>query len=531
MDRPFVTLRTTRWLIVIFGGTLVLLAVVAGAGSRTAILRELVIDTLGERLDSEVQLESFSVDTFPTVHVMGTGLIIRHKGRRDVPPLVSVQSFTLDGGLFGLLSRPRRFRTVALSGLQINIPPGFKKDKGHTQSQQPQPDGNPAPAHDDGGSPAAIVVDRLVADEATLSLIPRRADKQPRVFAVHRLTMEPLGRAEVMSFEATLINPIPRGLVHAKGTFGPWQREDPGESALAGQYTFDQADLGTVKGIGGHLSSTGKFGGQLARIAVSGQTHTPDFRVTLTGNPVPLETTFDAVVDGTDGDTYLNAVAASFLNTSLTAQGAIVGAQGVKGRTVKVHVKIADGRIEDVLRLAVKSRTPAITGKLDLHTDLTLPAGPGEVMDRLQLAGEFDVGGAQFTNREIQQKVSDMSERARGLDPDEHAQKVSSTLRGRFAVGKSVLTLRDVVFAMPGAHVQVAGSYGLASEALMFDGTVRMKATVSQAAGGGVKSALLKMIDPLFKRNGAGAVLPIRIRGSRDDPKVGLDFGRALSRK
>jgi hypothetical protein len=531
MDRPFVTLRTTRWLIVIFGGTLVLLAVVAGAGSRTDILRQLVIDTLGERLDSEVQLESFSVDTFPAVHVTGTGLIIRHKGRRDVPPLVSVQSFTLDGGLFGLLSRPRRFRTVALSGLQINIPPGFKRDKGRTQSPQPQPDANPAPAHDDGGSPAAIVVDRLVADEATLSLIPRRADKQPRVFAVHRLTMEPLGRAEVMSFEATLINPIPRGLVHARGTFGPWQREDPGASALAGQYTFDQADLGTVKGIGGHLSSSGKFGGQLARIAVSGQTHTPDFRVTLTGNPVPLETTFDAVVDGTDGDTYLNAVAASFLNTSLTAQGAIVGAQGVKGRTVKVHVKIADGRIEDVLRLAVKSRAPAITGKLDLHTDLTLPAGPGEVMDRLRLAGEFDVGGAQFTNHEIQQKVSDMSERARGLDPAEHAQKVSSTLRGRFAVDKSVLTLRDVVFAMPGAHVQVAGSYGLASEALMFDGTVRMNATVSQAAGGGVKSALLKMIDPLFKRNGAGAVLPIRIRGSRDDPKVGLDFGRALSRK
>jgi hypothetical protein len=65
----------------------------------------------------------------------------------------------------------------------------------------------------------------------------------------------------------------------------------------------------------------------------------------------------------------------------------------------------------------------------------------------------------------------------------------------------------------------------------MFDGTVRMNATVSQAAGGGVKSALLKMIDPLFKRDGAGAVLPIRIRGSRDEPKVGLDFGRALSRK
>ena len=59
-----------------------------------------------------------------------------------------------------------------------------------------------------------------------------------------------------------------------------------------------------------------------------------------------------------------------------------------------------------------------------------------------------------------------------------------------------------------------------------FDGTVRMKATVSQAAGGGVKSVLLKVVDPLFKRDGVGAVLPITIRGTRSDPKVGLDFGR-----
>jgi hypothetical protein len=526
-----VTLRTTRWLIGIVGGTLVLLAAIAGAGSRTEILRQLVVDTLGERLDSEVRLESFSVDTFPTVHVMGTGLVIRHKGRRDVPPLVSVQSFTLDGGILGLLGRPRRFRTVALNGLQINIPPGFKKGESPAESQPPQTDPKPAPHSDDAGSPAAIVVDRLVADEAILSLIPRRAGKEPRVFAVHRLKMEPLGRGEVMSFEAVITNPIPRGLVKAKGTFGPWQREDPGDSALTGEYKFEQADLGTVKGIGGHLSSTGKFGGQLARIAVSGRTHTPDFRVTLTGNPVPLDTTFDAVVDGTDGDTYLNAVSARFLDTSLTAQGAIVGAQGIKGRTVKVHVKIADGRIEDVLRLAVKTRTPALTGDLNLHTDLTLPAGPAEAMDRLQLAGEFDVRDAQFTSRDIQKKVSDLSERARGLDPEEHVQKVSSTLRGRFGVQKSVLTLRDSVFAIPGAHVRVDGTYGLASEALVFDGTVRMTATVSQAAGGGVKSALLKIVDPLFRRDGAGAVLPIRIRGSRDEPKVGLDIGRALGRK
>jgi hypothetical protein len=518
-----VTLHAARWLIGLVGGGLTVLAVLAGAGSRTATLRQLVIETLGERLDSEVQLESFSVDTFPAVHVTGTGLVIRHKSRRDVPPLVSVRSFTLDGGLIGLFSRPRRFRSVTLTGLQINIPPGFKKDNSGGQAHPSQTD--------DAGSPAAIVVDRLVADDATLSLIPKREGKEPRVFAIHRLTMKPLGRGEQMSFEATITNPIPTGLVKAAGTFGPWQRDAPGESPLSGQYTFDQADLGTVKGIGGHLTSTGKFNGQLARIAVAGQTHTPDFRVNASGNPVPLDTTFDAVVDGTDGDTYLNAVSASFLNTSLTARGAIVGAQGVKGRTVNVHVRIDSGRLEDILRLAVKGNTPAMSGQLRLHADLNLPAGPADVMDRLKLAGEFNVGGASFSNAEIRQKVSDLSERARGLNPADHTQPVASSLRGRFGLDRSVLTLRDVAFGLPGANVQVSGSYGLATGTLAFDGTVRLQATVSQAAGGGVKSALLKVVDPLFRRDGAGAVLPIRIRGSRNEPKVGLDFGRALTRK
>jgi hypothetical protein len=516
-----VTLRATRWLIVVVGGTLVVLAAVAGAGSRTAMLRQLVIDTLAERLDSEVELASFSVDTFPTVHITGAELVIRHKRRRDVPPLVAVKSFTLDGGVVGLFSRPRRFHTVTLTGLQINIPPGFKKAASSDQSA------DPGGAH----GVAAIVVDILTADDATLSLIPKREGKQPRVFAIHRLTMKPLGRAEAMSFEASITNPIPRGLVKATGTFGPWRRDDPGETALTGTYTFNQADLGTVKGIDGHLNSIGTFDGQLARIGVKGETHTPDFTVNVSGNPVSLDTRFEAIVDGTDGDTYLNTVSASFLKTSLTAQGAIVGAEGVKGRTVKVHVKIDNGRIEDVLRLAVKGTVPAMTGDLDLHADMILPAGPADVMQRLALAGEFEVDGARFSNADIQAKLSDLSERARGLDPEEHSQKVSSNLQGKFRLERSVLSLRDGAFGVPGAHVSIAGSYGLESEALEFDGTVRMRATVSQAAGGGLKSTLLKVVDPLFRRDGAGAVLPIRIRGSRDQPKVGLDFGRALNRK
>ena len=38
---------------------------------------------------------------------------------------------------------------------------------------------------------------------------------------------------------------------------------------------------------------------------MKGQTTTPDFSIDVGGTPVPLETTFHAVVDGTNGNTYL----------------------------------------------------------------------------------------------------------------------------------------------------------------------------------------------------------------------------------
>ena len=247
-----------------------------------------MIDTLAERLDSEVELGSLSVDTIPSVHITGTALVIRHKNRRDVPPLVSVDSFTLDGGLFGLLSRPRRFRVVSRHRAALeHSAGGIKGDRDpgiagfHVRTDHPAASKHKGSDDDD---PGAIVVDRLVAENAALVLIPRRADKEPKIFDVRRLTMEPLGRGEVMAYHAVLTNPLPKGSIDTTGTFGTVAagRIRAG-TALTGKYTFDNVDLATVKGIGGHLTSTGKFQGQLDRIAVTGETRTPDFFVKVLG--------------------------------------------------------------------------------------------------------------------------------------------------------------------------------------------------------------------------------------------------------
>ena len=76
----------------------------------------------------------------------------------------------------------------------------------------------------------------------------------------------------------------------------------------------------------------------------------------------------------------------------------MTGTKGVKGRTIKLNVHIQDGRIEDLLRLAVKGDKPLLVGRVGLHTDFELPPGDRDVIEKLLLAGEFDVDAAKFTD-------------------------------------------------------------------------------------------------------------------------------------
>ncbi len=126
-------LKTAAWVAAAVVGTLVVLTIIAAAGSRTEPLRKLVVATLEDRLDSDVELNAFSVDSFPAVTVRGDGLTVRLRTVTDpaVPPLIQIESFTVHCGIVDLLRRPRRFKHVTLEGLVINIPPGGLKKRGN----------------------------------------------------------------------------------------------------------------------------------------------------------------------------------------------------------------------------------------------------------------------------------------------------------------------------------------------------------------------------------------------------------------
>jgi len=87
-----------------------------------------------------------------------------------------------------------------------------------------------------------------------------------------------------------------------------------------------------------------------------------------------------------------------------------------------------------------------------------------------------------------------------------------------------------LTFVVSGAKVLLDGTYNLNTEGLDFRGTLRLQAKLSQTMTG-AKSLFLKMLDPLFKGKDAGAVLPIKITGTRTKPLFKLELGRVFAKK
>ena len=91
-----------------------------------------------------------------------------------------------------------------------------------------------------------------------------------------------------------------------------------------------------------------------------------------------------------------------------------------------------------------------------------------------------------------------------------------------------MLNLSKVTFDVPGAIVELRGQYALEPETLDFSGNLFMDARVSDTASG-FKRLLLKIVDPLFRRDGR-TVVPLKVTGRRSAPSFGLDLRRVFRR-
>jgi hypothetical protein len=258
---------------------------------------------------------------------------------------------------------------------------------------------------------------------------------------------------------------------------------------------------------------------------VDGTTETPDFSLDTANHAMPLRTKFHAIVDGTSGDTYLEPVDARLGESDFTCSGAVINVKG-KGHIIDLDVTVPNGRIQDFLQLAVKTRPVVMMGRLTMKAKLHIPPGKASVTRKLGLQSGFTLRQIHFTNSEVQDKVDMLSLRAQGdaKDAKPGAEDVHSQMVGKFVKTDETLKFSELDYTLPGATIGLAGEYSLDGEQFEFDGKMRTDAKVSQMVASKWKSILLKPVDPFFKKNGAGAEIPVKVSGTKSAPKFGLDL-------
>ena len=526
------TARKKKWLvgIAVFAGLAG--AVLFLVGRRMAkeldpYIREHAVLYLQERFDSEVEIAALRV-RMPKVsplallynrrhvghaRVEGESIVLRHKGRRDIAPLFLIRKLAFEVDLGSIFDSPKRVQLVTIDGMSINIPPkGERPDFGNENKQ----------AH--AVMSTNVIIDEVMINHSVLTILPRDPRKTPLRFDLHRIRMESAGMGVAMTYDAALTNPKPPGEILSKGRFGPWAAEEPGDSPLSGAYVFDKADLGVFKGIAGILHSTGQFEGTLDSVTAKGEATVPDFRLKSAGNAVPLQTTFEVLVDGTNGNTVLKPVVGTLGKTTFTTSGAVIKHEADSHRTISLDVDMPKGHLRDLLTLAMKGET-FMEGQIALKTKIDLPPLSGTVKEKLLLDGQFEITQGKFLRSKIQDQIDTLSRRGQGQPKNMEIDEVVLAMAGRFKMEDEIITFSSLSFAVPGSGIDLKGSYDLGQDVLDFHGTLRLQAKVSQTMTGW-KRWLLKPIDPFFSKRGAGTLIGIQVVGSSKEPKFGRDKGR-----
>lgn len=470
-------------------------------------------------------------------------------------PLIDLGEFSFHVPLRYEMAKHLKIAEVRLKNLNINVPPPQARDKltGFTSALTKSRDAEQQES-DRPGTLANLRIERIVCTGAMLVLETDKPNRLPLEFDISQLKLTHIAANQPMSFQATLTNPRPKGVIQSSGSFGPWEMADPGASPVSGTYHFENADLSVFKGIAGSISSAGKYAGTLRDMVVDGKADVPDFRLPEFGNPMPLHTTFHARVDGTNGDTWLEPVDAMLGHSHFSTRGRVVRVKanreaprepGAKPRAIKsdandqptlflknghlidLKVNVDRARIEDFMHLVNRSQMALLTGDVTATATLHILPGDEPVHKRLKLDGSFKLDDARFSSQKLQDRIHALSYRGLGRpETVKHADSGAtvSQMQSDFQMAEGIIHLPNLEYTVPGVVIKLQGTYALEGQ-LHFDGTAKMQATVSQMIGGW-KGFLLKPIDPLFKKGGAGALIPIQVRGTREDPDFGVKLGK-----
>jgi hypothetical protein len=509
------TRRRTRilpWitLLVAVAGAVVIVSLLTVPAPVERWLQARILMALRQHYQADVQLQNLHVTLIPEFYATADNFVLPNRGGPDLPPLITVKHLEARAASLQLVRAPVHLSWLRLDGLTIQV-----------ASKRAPPSAHPAPKK--RMHLANFVIDKVDADGTELYILRKDPGREPLNWELRKLTLRSAGIGQPMRFTAELTNPTPPGLIKTTGHFGPWNFDEPSATKVDGHYTFNDADLSVFNGISGTLSSVGAYEGMLQNIIVDGSTDVPDFQLDRGAQPVHLTTQFHAIVDGTNGNTYLQPVKAHFLNSDVVTNGQVSSEPGRKGKTIALDVDIEHARVQDIMALASGGGPPVLTGGVALKAKLVIPPGKDPVLQKMSLSGRFHVYGARFKDEKVKKAIVGLSRRGQGKPNDTNITDVQADFLGNFSLARENLQFNKLQFVVPGALAEMKGAYGLGSQQLDFTGDVKLDATVSQTMSG-AKRWLLAPFDPIFMKHGAGTYLPVSIAGTREHPDLKLDW-------
>ena len=475
--------------------------------------RQAVTVALQDRFARTVEMRSFRGTYFPPGCVV-EGLSFLHRKHKNLPPLITVRTLIVQASYGGMFSFQKRVGHVQVIGLHVLVPP-----------KSPNGQGGGVMPLTDSSSKNSLAIGEIRADGAVLEFMSSRGDKEPFKLEVHQLTLDHVGEKGPIIYRATLLNTEPPGEIRSTGQFGPWDSDAPGSTPVSGSYTFDDANLGVFEGIGGTLSSHGKFNGTLEHIESDGGADVPNFHASSSAHIVHLTTEFQAAVDATNGDTQFLNVRSRFQRTTVLSSGGVTGQPGRPGKAVALEMTVKDGRIDDLLRLIMEDKNPSMTGSVSLHAKVRVPPGPPGFLKKLNLEGDFGIGNERFTNAEVQVPINRLSESARGENKQQQAddpETVLSNLKGHVSVKNGIATLSNVSFSAPGTLAEIRGTYNLLDKSVNLQGVLHTNGKLSDTTSG-FKALVLKAVGPFLKKKTV-TVVPFTVTGTSTKPSFALDL-------
>src|SRR3984885_9508593 len=480
--------------------------------------QDAITKALEEASGRPVQIRTFSNSYFPPGCTAEGIRFLRHK-HPEAAPIITVERLTIQGSVTGLFSSPRRLSAVRVVGMHMIVPPEMDEGSDNRVALNAGPGGK------------SLAISKITADGAVLEFI--RADRQekPYVLKIDHLGITDVGSGAPMSYRATLTNSGPPGAIRCEGKFGPWNPTDVGATPVSGTYTYDNIELSHFQSIYGVGHARGQFSGPLSRIENHGSLDVSGFRVDGSNHTVPLAATFEATVNGTNGDVQLKPAVARFRRTRIEVRGSIEGHQGEKGKTSSFDFAVPEGRVDDLLYLFTKDQ-PGMSGNVAVTGKFLWAPSPRKFLEKICIDLLFGMNGSRFTSHNTQGSIDRISESAHGekkKEQDEDLRTVLSEVHGNIQVRNGIADISNGRFQVPGADAAVHGTYSLLNQRVDLHGTLDTRGDLSDTTSG-FKAMVLKAITPLFKKRSSMRIVPFEITGSYGKTTVGIDWKTDLAR-